>query len=287
VTDEQSIFDNELPKAVAFSDPMSVVFELNSEMLWRITRIRYVLVYAFWVGIAVAILSACYFLWIVFTEVNYVSLGGVVFVIVLSFLACYFARQQKPFLDEYKVLAGAVDRAREWNMNPPIPDGSSHVDRLLRYLEDTDERFAYYSGKPGYLRRNEAVKTRDGQIIRFDVVLDGSSFPWHPVIENLRVLVRVVPVVSRDELMRVTKDAELALKRIGWAKWDFKPGPARIVLVQTEKSGFDGEIIEVANMNWVHYQRTVGGVSYKWSSPVELIAEGTDGRYNLGTVCFG
>lgn len=287
VTDERNIFDSDLPKAVAFSDPMSVVFELNSEMLLRINRIRYVLVYAYWAGVAVAILSVIYFIWTVFTEVNYINLGGTVLIIVLSIIACHFARQQKPFLDEYKVLAGAVDRAKDWIITPPIPEGDSHVNRLLRYLESTDERFAYYIKKPGYLRRNETVKTKDGQNVRFDAVLEGSSFPWHPVVENVRVLIRVVPVVTRDEVARMVRDAELALKRIGRTRWEFKPGPARILLIQTERGNFDSEAIEAANTTWVHYQRTVGGTSYEWSSPVELIAESADGRYNQGTVCFG
>lgn len=287
MTEEKSVLDKDLDKIAATSDPITVMFELNEEMMWRIGRIGYVLTYAFWAGILVAILAAVFFVWTILTEVNFAGLVGSVIVVLTSAIATMYAHRERPFLDEYKVLAGAVGRSRYWKPNPNIPPGSDILERYLKYLEKYDDRFAYYfKNKPKYLHKDFRMETKSGKKIHFDAVLRGSSFPWDPVVEDVRVLIRTVPIATLSEVTSMKDDSEYALKNLG-VRFVSKPGPARIVLIQTGKSSFDEAVVEAADENWVHYARRLGNDEVDWSSPIELIAESESGTYNLGTVFFG
>ena len=279
-------YDQDLDKVVASSDPITVVFELNEEMMRRVGRIGYVLTYAFWAGILVTILAAIFFVWVALTDFNYAPLIAALIVIFASVIASGYARRERPFLDEYRVLAGMVTRAKNWNPNPVIPEGNDVVERYLKYLEQLDDRFAYYRNKPGYLQKDFRLKTKNGKEVHFDAMMAGPSYPWDKVVEDVRILVRTVPQVTDTEVWSMKEDAEYALKSLRRGSFVFKGGSARIVLIQTGRSDFDEGAVLVANNNWVKYTRSLGGDSVEWSSPMELVAENPSGTYNFGTVFF-
>ncbi|MBN1677877.1 MAG: hypothetical protein JW880_04995 [Candidatus Thermoplasmatota archaeon] len=288
MTEEESILDRDLDKIVATSDPIAVVFELNEEMMWRVGRIRYVLTYAFWAGILVTLLTIIFMVWVALTDYDLAVVILGLLVIFASVIASGYARREKPFLDEYRVLASAVARAKNWQPNPAIPQGSNVLDRYLKYLAQSDDRFGYYfENRPKYLRRDFRVKRKTGEEIRFDAVLEGSSYPWDPVVEDVRVLVRTVPIATVADVMSMKEDSEYALRGLRWLRFVFKPGPARIVLVQTEREVLEEGVVEAANEHWVHYKRGLGGDEVDWSSPIELVAESESGTYNFGSIYFG
>ncbi len=289
MSEEESILDKDLDKIVSSSDPITVVLELNEEMMWRVGRIGYVLSYAFWAGIMVTILATLFMIYTLLTEVIYINLIGSFLVAFFSIMASVYAYREKPFLDEYKVLAGSVSRAKDWQPNPRIPDGKTMLDRYLNYLSQTDDRFAFYfNHKPKYLHRDFRMeKKKEGKEIQFDAVLAGSSFPWDKVVEDVRVLIRVVPLATLSELRTMKDDAEYALRHLRDYRFVSKPGPARIILVQAQNSEFDHEVVKTANTEWVKYERGLGGTNVSWSSPIELVAEKPSGDYEFGTIFFG
>ena len=83
------------------------------------------------------------------------------------------------------------------------------------------------------------------------------------------------------------EDSEYALHNIRRGRFVAKPGPARVVLIQTERSDFDEAAVKAANNDWVNYHRGLGSDTIDWSSPIELVSENRSGTYNFGTIFFG
>jgi hypothetical protein len=288
MTEEEDQGEELLADAVAFTDPVEAVFEINELMLLRIARLRYVLLYAFWAGIVASIGSVLGLIWVLATgpEANIIVL--LVGLLVASLVAWWFAYSEGPFLSEYQVLALAVWRAKEWQPHPRVPEGKDHLSRLVKYLEEQDDRFGFYYDKyPENLTLNSGLKGKSKVVHQFGASFASSSFPWDDADESIKILIRAVPRVTESDIVSMKKAAEDVVPKAWVGHWKFKPSAVRIILLQTESADFSEDIIKLAEQNRVEYERDVGGHSYDWSSPIELVAEDPSGVYNFGTVYFG
>lgn len=276
-----------MTEAVAFTDPIEMVFGINEQMFHRVSHIRYVFTYAFWAGIIALVLAVIAILWVLFTgpDPNLLVLLGLA--IVVSVIAVWFVHQERPFLDEYQVLAGAVHRAKDWLPMPRVPEGDSPLDRFIAYLEAYDDRFAYfYKKKPEYLRRDVLLEGKSKTQHHFDAFFEPSSYPWDGIEESVRLFVRTVDEVDASNIEDLKDAVEDVVSAGGRLRWAFKSCATRVILIQTQSGDFDDELVEEANEHRIKYKRDIAGTTMNWSSPVELVAE--DGNhYNFGTVYFG
>jgi len=288
MTETEETIEGSLTDAIGFTDPIETVFEINEQMLYRISRIRYVFMYAFWAGLLVSIACILALVWVLATGTEATTIFLLVGTILASSLAAWFAHAEGPFLNEYQVLAGAVSRARDWEPHPSIPEGKDALARYLKYLEHQDDRFAFYYGKKSeYLKLGSTLKGKSKKNCHFDASFVASSFPWDDIEESVRIFVRAVPIVTQSDMEAMKKDAEDVIPTAAKAYWVFKPTSFRFVLLQTGSANFSEEIIGFANENQVEYNRLIGGSEYDWSFPIELVAEDASRVYNFGTVYFG
>jgi hypothetical protein len=288
MTEADDQVDELLTDAVAFTDPIQAVFDINDQMLVRITRLRYVFLYAFWAGIVASFGAALGLLWVVITGPDINVLVLLVGVLLASLVAFWFARSEGPFLSEYQVIAGAVSRAKDWQPHPQVPEGKDHLSRYVKFLEEQDDRFGfYYEKNHENLRLDSNLKGTSKTLHHFDATFASSSFPWDDIDGSVRILIRAIPHVTESDILSMKKAAEDVIPRAWVAHWVFKPASVRIILLQTGDSDFSEEIIKLAEKNRVEHERDVGGVSYEWSAPIELVAEDPSGVYNFGTVYFG
>jgi len=272
-----------LPKAVAFSDPISAVFELNDEMLERMSRIGYVVKYSFWAGALLALLAGGYLVYSLFEgPADLLILFALSVITIVSVTASWYARGESPFLEEYKVISSAISRARRWEPHPKLPEGKDPGERLVNYLKSVDERFEYWlEREPECLRRNAQVKGKGRKAYGFDLVFERPLLSTSSE-ESVRILVRTVKTVTVDDVKNIVKDVQAVLDSgsdVG--------SPARAILLQTGGKEMSQAAIEHANSNWVKYSRDLGNMAYDWESPVELIAEDPSGVYSFGSFYFG
>jgi len=276
--------EEDLPKSIAFTDPINIVFDLNEEMLSRVARFRYILIYTFWAGIAVSILAIIAFILLVlfepFSYVHPMPIG----VLIASLLASYLSRQQRPFLEEYRVLASAVKRAGDWDPHPKIPDDPYPTSRMLKFLEGQDERYAYlYKKKPKRLQKPAQIKGKSKKIHTFDAIFCGISTGWpSPIPEGVTIFIRSLTEIRIDDIKNAKSEVEDVIQRIG-----FIYDSIRVILIQTDSPSFSEEVLEYAGKNWLEYSKEIGSYTYEWSSPIELIAEDNSGVYNFGSCYFG
>lgn len=271
------------------SDPMSVLFDLNDEMLEGMDRIRYALGYSFWAGGMIALGSIVYAIWLVLVEQSGDSGWYALLLLLIAWVsayACYSARSERSFLEEYRVLAWGIQRTNEWEPHPKIPEGPDAVSRLTSYLKESDDRIGYIVGKnPGKLERDKSVKGKTKAMHKFDLFMAADK-PMglfsDPVPEGMVLMVRSVKDATIEDVKELRNDAEDVLKRL-------YPDDqaARVVLLQTGGGKFPEAVVELANKNWMRYDRTIEGRTWDWSSPVELIGEGQDNTYNLENMYFG
>lgn len=290
MTEIQATDEDEKGLDEFLSDPMSVFFDLNEEMLERIDGLRYAVGYAFWAGIVATLGAVGAILWLAFYEQS----SDVLYYLVLGILAlvsawaAYQARQDGPFLADYRVFAWALRRAHKWEPTPKIPEGRDPLARLTAHLKATDERFAYIAErKPEKLVRDAEIKGKSKRTHRFDMFFAASKPVGafrDPIPEGLLVMVREVKSATVEDLKALRGDAEDVLE--GWA---YPPeAAARVILLQAGGGGgFSDEVREYAGKNWVRYDRDFEGCSSEWSSPIELVAEDPSGTYVLGNCSFG
>lgn len=271
----------DLPDAVAFTDPITAVFELNEEMVKRVSRIGYIVDYAFWAGVILSMLSGIGSLVFWVTDADLVLRVLAPAALIVSPVVAWYARKERQFLDEYRVLASAVNRAKDWEPNPEIPEGDDPLERLLKYLEEQDERFAYlYRRRPRCLKESYTVQGLEEESYTFDAYFACTPYPWYRVQEGLRLLVKVLPVVEIEDIQELMDAAMDALE--GGSSL-----PTRIILLQTDEADFPDEVVEHVDENWVEYDRSVGRDNWDWASPIELMAEDPEGQYNFGSFYFG
>lgn len=279
--------ERELPEFL--SDPMSVLFDLNDDMLEGMDRIRYALGFSFWAGGLLAVGSAVAALWLVLFEQPRDHLWtalALALVALVSGYASYSAHAERQFLEDYSILARGVQRANLWKPNPTIPEGPDALSRLVAHLKETDERIGYITDKdPKKLRRDASVKGKSKAMHKFDLFMAADKpmgILSDPVPEGIILLVRKVEGATLDDVKELKAAAEDVLNRLH--PYDQS---ARVVLLQTGERKFPEAVVEFANKNWMNYDRSIGNSGWAWSSPVELIGEGPDKTYVLENMYFG
>jgi hypothetical protein len=268
---------------------MSVLFDLNDEMLDGIDRITYALEYSFWAGGLIALGSIIYALWLVFVD-HSGNWGWYVLVLALiawaSAYACYSARSERSFLEDYKILAWGIQRSNEWEPHPKIPTGPDAISRLVSYLKESDDRIGYIADKnPKKLERDKTVKGKSKTAYKFDLYMEADKpvgLLSDPVPQGMILMVRAVKSATIEDVKQLKKDAEAVLKRVCP-----DDQAARVVLLQTGSGNLSQTVVEFANKNWMRYDRTIDGTTWNWSSPVELIVEAEDNTYNFENMYFG
>ena len=174
-----------------------------------------------------------------------------------------------------------------------MPEGADAVSRFVKLLESQDERFAYFFRKrPRGLSRDLTTTGKSGKQLHFDLSFSCSSYPWDRMHEGVRVLLRVKQKIGVDDVREMKEDFQDLLKRPilkshGRLLFVFRSTIWRVVLLQTKSSEISEDAIMYANENHVKYERMVGGNTYDWSSPIELLAETPDGSYEQGIFYFG
>ncbi len=271
---------HDVSKSLAFTDPISAVFELNEDVMKRMGRFMFLIEYAHMGGIIVAFVSALLALLgiLSFWPLEYFVYLGLLFAV--SLLAWWFGRQEVRFLDELRLRSGALSRAKNWEPHPPLPSGPDPLERLLKYLQEQDNRFArIYAKKPQKLEKNVQKSGGSGKTYRFDAYFRGWLLGFY--VEPIVVFVRLVPTVRVQDVEEMKAAVEDVL---GTFEYD---GPVRAFLVQTGDGQLSEEVILEANEHFLEYERTVGGRTMDWASPVEVLAEDSSGVYNIGSFYFG
>jgi len=271
----------------SLADPMSVFFDLNEEMLESIERLRYILTYSLWVGAAVALGAIVAFFWLLYSEglsLLQLVLGALA---LASGVASYYSHGERPFLDDYRVLAWGIHRANLWNSYPKIPEGDDSLSRLTKYIEATDERFGIlYEKNPKKLSKNVELKGKSKKSHHFDLCFKSVAntvWPKDPIPEGITLLVRAVPKATIEDVKNLKKAAEDVIK-----DGTFLDDTAlRVILLQTDQGQFSEDVIEYAGKNWLEYDRDFTSYSSRWSSPIELVAEDPSGHYRFGNCYFG
>jgi hypothetical protein len=282
------IMSVDLESIESFSDPISTVFELNERMLARITKIRYIINYGFYTGTLISLASALALIILFLEGEPFSALQSLLITfIIISAPIAYISYHQSQFVEEYEILASAVSRANRWQSEPIIPDGQNPIDRYLAYLENIDERVAYFKKKRDCLSKDVDLKGKSKNMHHFDAVFDCSTYPWDKAKESETILIRVLPKVTKNDIMDMKKAAEDVLAAIP-KKWHAKAQAARVVLIQTSAESFNEDAVAFANEEGFEYERsTVSGKDLDWWAPIELVAERTNGKYLFGTVYFG
>lgn len=266
-------------------DPISAVFALNQEMVSRVPRIGAIVEYAYWAGIIITILSAMGSLifWLENHGLDLRLLAAAA--LVISPVFSWFARRERQFLSEYHVLASAVNRAKDWEPEPEIPEGEEPLDRLIEFLKGQDERFAYlYEKRPKCLKspyRGPWRLSEESEYL-YDAYFECTPYPWYRIHEGLRLFIKVLPLVDVED---VEEFLEATKEMID--DFDGNRLPVRAALLQTDSGEFDDDLIEYVEENGLEYYRRVGTEEWEWNSPIELIAEDPEGHYNLATLYWG
>src|SRR2546425_5932202 len=272
----------ELPKSIAFTDPMSAVFDLNDDLMKRIDRLWYVVTYAHVAGMVLTLISPLVFLVGVLNGWPTTNLAGLVLVVLASLVAWRFARQEVRFLFEYRLRSSAVNRARTWDPHPNVPEGPSPLDRLIKYPVTQDDRVAYLYGrhtKP--FEKDVNIAGKSGRTHRFEAYLDGRLLTWRRTAGPIRIFVRTTPVARIEDLKAMKKAVEDVLES------GYYGGAVRAFLLQIQAGEISEDVTLYANLNPLDYAREVGGKELEWSSPIELIAENPGGAYNIASFYFG
>ncbi|MBN1677735.1 MAG: hypothetical protein JW880_04280 [Candidatus Thermoplasmatota archaeon] len=279
--------EKDLPEFL--TDPMSVLFDLNDEMLEGMSHMRYAIGFSFWAGGAIAIASAISFLWVIFVD-QPESLGLYAFALAIialvSAYACVCAHEGRPLLEDYSILGRGIRRANLWKPSPKMPGGPDPVSRLLTYLRETDDRIEVAVSRYKHkVARDASAKGKSKGVHKFDLFVETQSpftISSKDVPEGLVVMVRAVEKASLEDVRRLKADSEDVLRRV----YPYDQA-VRVILLQTGDGKFPGEVTEFANKSWMKYDRTIDDRTWEWSSPIELIAEGKDGLYVLENAYFG
>lgn len=277
----------ELPEFL--TDPASIMYDLNEDLLNAMDHLRYALSYAAWAGGLICAGSAFLALWLAFVErpedmVWSILLLGLVGLV--SGYACHCARLRRPLLEDYWVLGWGVHRANSWDPRPRIPDGADGCARFIAYLRMSDERFGYLAeSRPAAIKRNCEVTGKSGSRHRFDVFMDCGR-PWgflsDPLPEGMVLMVREVKDATVEDVRRLRDDAQDVLARL----IPHEQG-VRVVLLQTGGGALDPRAVSYANENWMRYTKSTDRYTIQWSSPVEVVAEDLSGVYVFGNCWFG
>jgi hypothetical protein len=266
-----------------------VLFDLNDEMLEGMDRMRYALGFSFWAGGLIAIGAILYALWLVAFEHYEDSWWHALLLLIVAWAsayACYSAHTQRPSLEDYSILGRGIQRANEWEPTPKIPDGPDPVSRLMSYLKESDDRIGYMADRsPEKLQRNASVKGKSKKEHTFDLFMKADkplSLLSTPIPEGMILMVRAVPKATMNDVKDLKSAGEDVLKRLCPADQ-----AARVVLLQTGEGTFQKDVAEYANKNWMRYNRSIDDTDWSWSSPVELIGEGTDRAYRFENMYFG
>ena len=279
--------DTELSEFLA--DPLSVLFDLNDELLEGIDRIRYALGFTFWAGGLISVGSMVYAVWLLLVDQPNDAPWYAILLALLAWVsayACYSAHSQRAFLEDYKILGFGVQRANEWKPNPKIPEGPDAMSRLISHLKETDGRIGYIIDRdPAKLEHDASIKGKSKKTHRFDLFMAADK-PFglltDPVPEGMILLVRKVERATADDVTALKVAAEDVLRRLYPSDQ-----AARVVLLQTGGGEFSESAAEFVNKNWMRYDRSIDDGTRAWSSPVELVAERHDGTYNLENMYFG
>lgn len=171
----------DISKSIVESDPINLMFELNEELLKRISRMKYIFDYSYISGVIIFAIAFPFFVTITILAITQVPVkDALVWMTILfsisifSLLAALFSYKEVRFLDEFALGFETVKRASEWQPQPRIPEGSSHVDRFVNHLSDSDRRFNYYYSKnPALLRKDSFIKGKSGNAYHVDAAFIG------------------------------------------------------------------------------------------------------------------
>jgi len=263
-------------------DPISTISDLNSEMLGRLGRIEFILSYSLWVGLCLSILS---FIGIIVVSLAYQDAWyfiGLIIVFAFSFYTTWISLQERPFIYEYHTFVSSVQRGLDWDPEADIPEGRDEIDRLYKMLQEQDERVnKVYNSKNVKIYRDHTIEGESKKKYHFDGYLEGWVPGYNPFNEGVVIFIRKCPKVEQtdvDEYIAALNDI-FKLSMEGRSK--------RFFFIQTEKPEFSEDIVEYVYENQIEYDRDARAYAWEWSSPIELIAEGSEGQYSIGTFSFG
>jgi hypothetical protein len=268
---------------------MSVLFDLNDDLLDGMNRIRYALGFSFWAGGLVALGSIAAALWTLFYEQSGDSWWHALVLALIAWVsayACYSAHAERSFLEDYSILGRGIQRANLWKPDPKVPEGPDAISRLVSYLKETDDRMGYIVNRdPQKLQANASVKGKSKAVPKFDLFMAASKpigLLSDPVPEGMILMVRKVGKATADDVKELKTAAEDVLRKM------YPDDQAvRVMLLQTDGGEFGEAAAEFADKNWMSYRKSIDGRDWDWSSPVELIGERTDKTYNLENMYFG
>ena len=188
----------ELPTWYELDDPISIIADLNQEMLERMPKFEYIVTYSFWAGVGLAVLS---FIGIVYVSIWDPDIMMIIFLISVfgcSVLAAWLSRQQRPFLYEYHLFSSTVKRGLEWEPDPEIPEGKDDIDSLFNYLREQDDRVGrVYGKKHTKLDRDHKIEGDSKKEHHFDLYLEGWVPGFNPFNEGIMLFIRKVPKVGK------------------------------------------------------------------------------------------
>lgn len=276
------ILMEELYKTVATMDPITLVTELNEEMLSRSSKILSIARYASAMGFLISIAALAGFFHFTFIQFDFLISLGLIIIYIFSLRAAWYGYQQLHFLMDYQILASAISRGMRWDPLPQIPTGETILDRFLEYLKNQDDRFdLYYSRMPDNLVHDAEFEGKLKTMYKFDIYFEGGPKRFESYKESIEFFIRTVPEVNIMTIDTYRKELEDVLNNMKTID------SARFFLIQTDKSDFSDEIIEYVNTHYVNYWRGEDDSKTDWKSPIEILSEDPSGHYNIGSFYFG
>lgn len=199
-------------------------------------------------------------------------IAEVIFIGMLVFLF-YHAFRASSFFGPFSRRLRSVTKALSFDPQPEIPEGKDVVERFLKYLLATDERYERSAKKkPHGLRLRTNLKGGSGRTYPFDAYFYDRGRPRRA---RYKILLRVFDKkVSKSDMQQFRRELDDVIKEVRY--------PTRIFAIQTTGE-LDEEAIDYIQSNWIVWKRRK-----RWfGRPIELIRESEEGTYDFGIFYFG
>jgi len=177
----------------------------------------------------------------------------------------------------------SLSKALTFDPAPQIPEGRNSVDRFLKYLQASDDRFSKSLAKvPRELKLGSRLKGKSGKSYVFDAFMhDKGGWKRSRYLVALKLFPHQVSVSDLEAYKKQLEDVFEKITRV----------PTRLFAIQ-EEGELDEEAIEYAESEWVVWKgqnapyatvrrRRYGGV------PIEIVRETEEGTYDFGIFYFG
>ncbi|MCI4350885.1 MAG: hypothetical protein L3K15_05170 [Thermoplasmata archaeon] len=254
-------------------DPISAIFDLADRAAEMAPTVRRMYRYT----------ATILVIWIIVTAfVTFATLGSALWLAVLSFLglvagviALTLLRRTDRFFGSFVLRHRSIRLVRDADPIVKVPDGRTPVERLGRYLIQSNPRVGATVGEDPASMRYRVVLPAAGESRPFDlVVVRPAGAAWRAFGRGetgFAILARVTgESVTIDDLRRMEADALAVAPPLGAAV-------VRLILLRPKPGPLPEEAYEYAVGHPVVFRRAFGS----FRANLEVITENPDGTYDF------